>query len=66
MKTTKELIKEYTPGHRPSRKIRCIETGEVWDKVDIASRELGVDFSPLCTAARTGNKFKGLHFEYLK
>lgn len=50
------------------KRVRCIETGQIFDTINQASREMGIDSSNLSKHLRgIGYKtLKGLHFEYVE
>ena len=52
--------------HKEFRKVRCIETGEIFDNIQQASEKLGIihqNISRVCNGKRKSTH--GLHFEYV-
>lgn len=69
--TAKELVDQFkiknnkvNPAHR---KVRCIETGEVWENTNKAAKELNIYQSGIynCCTGKMGSTF-GLHFEFVE
>lgn len=55
----------FTPSFKP-KKIKCIETGEVFESIAAASRKLGIKSQTLSTAVNGKVKSThGLHFEQI-
>ncbi len=55
----------FTPSFNP-KKIKCIETGEVFESISAASRKLGIKSQTLSTAVNGKVKSThGLHFEFV-
>ena len=48
------------------KKVRCVETGEVYDSMVLACQAIGEYGTNLSRACRTGIKMKGCHWEYVK
>lgn len=67
MKTAKELIKGYVKKTKPSFGVRCIETGEEWNTLIDAAKELEINSKYLYVSIhQRGGKFKGLTFEFVR
>lgn len=48
-----------------NKKVRCIETGQVFDSYKECAEHLGFNYSVLRTAISKDDPFKGYHFEQL-
>ena len=48
------------------KKVRCVETGEVYDSMVLACQAIGEYATNLSRACRKGIKMKGYHWEYVK
>ena len=46
-------------------KVRCLETGEVWECASEASRSLGLSRNAITNSIKLGCKAKGLHWEFV-
>ena len=70
---TKRKIAKANKGHKPSqknidsssKKVLCIETGEIFDSASAASRYLNHSTSSVECAIRRGYKSGGYHWKYL-
>jgi len=51
--------------HSSERRVRCVETGQVYPSVVDATRAIGHGRSAVSEALRTGYAAAGLHFEYV-
>ena len=60
--TRKRMINWYTE-HNSRKSVRCIETGQEWESVDLAEKETGLQVSRCCIGRylNSGN----LHFEFV-
>lgn len=52
-------------GNPKSKRVRCIETGEIWQSSNEASKELGLSRNSVANAINRGGKAKGMHWEYV-
>lgn len=70
MTNAKDLIDEYKVKNNKvtavKRKVRCVETGEVWKNTNQAAKELNIYQSGIynCCVGRAVSTF-GLHFEFV-
>lgn len=53
-------------GMHGSKRVRCIETGEVFASLTDASKKYGIHTSTLSIAINQLTKAKGLHWEYVE
>jgi hypothetical protein len=64
---TKNKIRDAQKGGKcwRAKKVKCIETGEVWDTAKEASYAIGGSRNIVSQACHTGGKAKGKHFIYI-
>lgn len=61
--TFAEDAQPEAPATKPLNKIRCIETGELFDKQSQAAKALGIDPAAVSDSLKTGRKRAGYTFE---
>ncbi len=64
----KERFKDPTknPNYGNRRKVRCIETGEIFDSAQDICKKYGIKINTIYAACRRGSLCKNMHFEYVK
>ena len=70
MITAKELMDRFSKTSCRGRKVKCDETGEVWDNVCQCAKELGISVATLhrhvlARAAGKNSSLSGIHFSLI-
>lgn len=71
MATAKELMDNFSKTSCRGRKVRCDETGEVWDNVCQCAKALGISVATLhrhvlARAAGKNSAMSGIHFSLIE
>lgn len=59
----KIYVSKSEGGYYPLRSVRCVETGEIYPSVHEAARAIGVCYTGILKALKTGCRARGKHWE---